>query len=385
MDYENDDIQIHEFIESVEPDYRYAGTEGYAQAMVEAVENYAIIEEYLTEADKNEKDYSNSNIRKDNGQFAKKEYHWNPDDTGKKEFKNKEGMISKFFGAIFRFIKAAIAKVKGFFATLRRKLTVLMAKGAQKISSFINRNVNLTDIGDSEFEVKKFNETNLNRLLMKDIKKDNKEPEAKSPAAIAKSISAYGISYNEDDDTFEVAENTNNKADMVDENVDKLKDALDDYKDACKNVTDDLISNTKEELVYSDEVTLNGRNIKSYYDTHNKKLLKSVDKCYSEIMKNFNKQIKGMQKSEKSLRKASHKTVTTGLLTRIRYAMKFQNVATKAAITMKYKTMQGIASASLAVYKSGLWAALKALGARGAHAVKTATESTHVDLLDRIQ
>lgn len=377
MDYDNDDIQIHELIESVEPDYKYAGTEGYAQAMVEAVESYAIIEEFINESDLLGPDGKPLGRKDSDEEDAPA---WNPDNTDKKEFKNKEGMISKFFGAIFRFIKAAIAKVKGFFATLRRKLTVLMAKGAQKISTFINKNVNLTEIGDSEFEVKTFSAKAESKL-------DNMDAyfsSFKGIDTVGKDLKQYGISYS-NDGIFTVDVIDTNKADIEDSDVEKIKDAYDTYKDACKEVTDDLITTTKESLVYENEVTLNGRNVKSYYDAHGKKLLKSTDKMYNIIMKAFNKMIKNTQKAEKNLRKASHKTVTTGLLTRMRYAMKFQNATTKCLITMKYKLMQGIASACLAVYKSGLWAALKCLGARGAHAVKSATESTRVDLFDRIR
>lgn len=384
MDYENDDIQIHEFIESVEPDYRYAGTEGYAQAMVEAVENYAIIEEYITEAEK-----------KPTGGL------WNGGDTSKPQtFKNKEGMISKFFGAIYRFIKAAIAKVKGFFATLRRKLTVLMAKGAQKVSSFINKNVNLTEIGDSEFEVKDLNADFFGSKVIDKLDAtataaadDGDVKAGKSMAKVIANLSHLGIIVGKDG--FEVTNfkknnrattaTTKKTADVSDEELEKLKDAFSDYKDLMNEATDNVIHDLKEKLVKEDEVTLNGRNVKSFYETYNNKLLKKIDKAYSHIMKIFNKDIKTSQKTEKNLRKASHGEVTSGQLTRIRYAMKLQNVSTKTLVTMKYKIMQGIASASLAVYKSGLWAALKCLGARGAHAVKSATESTSVDLFDRIR
>lgn len=370
MDYDNDDIRIHELIESVEPDLKYAGTEGYAQAMIEAVENYAIIEEFIQEADGDKKD------------GTEKKGYWGGGDGKTKSFKNKEGMISKFFGAIFRFIKAAIAKVKGFFATLRRKLTVLITKGAQKISGFINRNVNLTEIGDSEFEVKDLNKNFMTKLeglkLISDINNSD------SITKIMQSLKSKGI----DVDTDSVIEidsaYANDTSNTDDDEVEGLKELYSNTKEALNNATSDLITNIKEKLLAEDEVTLNGRNVKSFYDTYNKKLLKNVDKVYNVLMKNFNKQIKASQKTEKNLRKASHKELTSSQLFRIKYAMKFSNLVTKTLVTMKYKIMQGIASASLAVYKSGLWAALKCLGARGAHAVKTATESTRVDLLDRI-
>ena len=368
MDYENDDIQIHEFIESVESDLKYAGTEGYAQAMVEAVENYAIIEEFINEADGNKQE------------DTEKKGYWGGGDGEPKSFKNKEGMISKFFGAIYRFIKAAIAKVKGFFATLRRKLTVLITKGAQKISSFINRNVNLTEIGDSEFEVKDLNKDFMNKLEA--FKSISDITNNKNIEKIMQGLKSKGLDI--DGSLKFGVDNTTDTSNVEDDELDYFKELYSDAKEAYNDATSDLITNIKESLLAEDEVTLNGRNVKSFYDTYNKKLLKNVDKVYNALMKNFNKQIKQSQKNEKDLRKASHKGVTSGQLTRIKYAMKFCNLTTKTLVTMKYKIMQGIASACLAVYKSGLWAALKCLGARGAHAVKSATESTRVDLFDRI-
>ena len=135
--------QIMEFVESVEPDFRYQGTEGMMNIVTESAYNMVLMESAI-----NNSEYTTI----------------------------QEGMIGDFFGAIWArikkffnwivgIVKKVIAKIKAFFMAIRRKLTLAAAAALRKIGDVIRSNVNMDKQGgdDKDKEVK-YKSINLKKL-----------------------------------------------------------------------------------------------------------------------------------------------------------------------------------------------------------------------------
>lgn len=105
--YENNNELIDNFIESIEPDYRYATSDDLTTAMVESVENLAAVNDYVTECT-----YEAYAISESVSDFAKK--------VGAK--------ISAYFQLFLEIIKKFIAKVKSFFMNFKRQFSMALLK-----------------------------------------------------------------------------------------------------------------------------------------------------------------------------------------------------------------------------------------------------------------
>ena len=128
-----DDKMIIDFINNVEPDMSYGSSDGMTRAMVESAENMALINDYIVE--------------------STYEVYTEAEE-------NKEGVITKiknkiltYFILFVNLVKKAIEKVKGFFLSIKRKLTVAMAKAVKAIGNFVKNRV--SDLS-SEKEVETF-------------------------------------------------------------------------------------------------------------------------------------------------------------------------------------------------------------------------------------
>ena len=109
-----DNKMIIDFINNVEPDMSYGSSDGMTRAMVESAENMALINDYIVE--------------------STYEVYTEAEE-------NKEGVITKiknkihtYFILFVNLVKKAIEKVKGFFLSIKRKLTVAMAKALKAIA-----------------------------------------------------------------------------------------------------------------------------------------------------------------------------------------------------------------------------------------------------------
>ena len=116
-----DDKMIIDFINNVEPDISYGSSDGMTRAMVESAENMALINDFITESAYEV--YTETEDKQ--GFFAK--------------VKNK---VSVYFTLLINLIKKFIAKIKGFFVMVRRKLTAAMAKAVKSVASFLNNRIN---------------------------------------------------------------------------------------------------------------------------------------------------------------------------------------------------------------------------------------------------
>ena len=119
-----DDKMIIDFINNVEPDFSYGSSDGMTRAMVESAENMALINDYIVE--------------------STYEVYTEAEE-------NKEGVITKvknkihtYFILFVNLVKKAIEKVKGFFLSIKRKLTMAMAKVLKAIAKKILNTLNIS-------------------------------------------------------------------------------------------------------------------------------------------------------------------------------------------------------------------------------------------------
>ena len=117
-----DDKMIIDFINNIEPDTSYGTSESMARAMVESAENMALINDYIVEST-----YEVYTEAEDKQGFFSK-------------VKNK---IHRAFVLFVNIIKKAIEKVKGFFMTIKRKLTMVIAKALKTIMPSFAKAANL--------------------------------------------------------------------------------------------------------------------------------------------------------------------------------------------------------------------------------------------------
>ena len=100
-----DNEMIVDFINNVEPDFSYGTSDGMSRAMVESAENIARINDYITE--------------------SVYEVYTEADDSDKPGFLGKiANKIGIYFTLFMNIIKKFITKIKGFFMTINRKITM---------------------------------------------------------------------------------------------------------------------------------------------------------------------------------------------------------------------------------------------------------------------
>ena len=116
--------QIRSFVESVEPDLSYEGSDGLLSMVIESAENMMTINSFVEAEDKKEEDKENFLVR---------------------GAKTVGGWIKKAFEALVRLIKKLIEKIKGLFMNLFHKLKTLYAQAVKKIGEFVKKGVNFSD------------------------------------------------------------------------------------------------------------------------------------------------------------------------------------------------------------------------------------------------
>lgn len=115
-----DNQMIVDFINNVEPNFSYGTSDGMARAMVESAENMALINDYIVEST----------------------YEVYTEADGDRNIFGKiKDKLSVYFTLLMNVIKKFIAKIKGFFMTVKRKLTQAMAKAVKTIGEFLKNRV----------------------------------------------------------------------------------------------------------------------------------------------------------------------------------------------------------------------------------------------------
>lgn len=118
--------QVRSFVESVEPDFNYQGTDGLISMVIESAENVMTINAYIEAEDEKE----NFLVR---------------------GAKTVGGWVKTAFKAIYEFIKKIIAKIKAIFLSFFHKLKSMYASALEKIGHYLSSKIN---DGDEQYENK---------------------------------------------------------------------------------------------------------------------------------------------------------------------------------------------------------------------------------------
>ena len=307
-----DDKMIIDFINGIEPDFSYGSSDGMTRAMVESAENMALINDYIVES--TYEVYSESIISQ-----------------------NTKDRFTKFYAAFIYTIKKAIEKVKGFFLSIKRKLTMAMAKALKILGKKIVVNKD-KDVQDARKDVTKkyFNnakvyggDTNIKELntYAFDTKKYNELCDF-----INSSMSTLS----------DIKNNLNNGHTKIKEDFDKFI-----------NEKNDTGSVLLTKTVYKIRL---GVSDNKYLEKKIKEIFKDVDtimnEFYNRIMKSFNNSIL-------ELKKAENETKDMVLPNVIKTRYKAISSAIHIANYIKYKSSQLVASACLKMYKKSFSEAMK--------------------------
>lgn len=358
------DDEIRSFVESVEPDFDYHGTEGAMAMVVESAQNMINLEQAI--------EYGELTVQQENSITDAFKAIWK--------------RIKQFFNWILELIKKVLAKVKSFFMMLRRKLTMAAAKAFKTIGEFIKNHTNMDKTEAEEIEYKGLNKANVDTLI-KNIQAVSKgvNLDAAIVSKIMDNIPKNVIEEHDKSDvkaalmddiqvsmkSKEIA-NTFNPETVKQKVYDTIYPGLDG-----KN----FISELKEKLI---EKTMITASEKAFKDVFSNDILKNLDKAYDSIMKCHSFDIKNMNDIQKVVEKKAKeilgigedsKTVKSGLNKCL--SMIFKSTSGVMTIIHNATTtvVQAIASTLMSVYKSAFGATLKGLKRRAAYAVKSHKES----------
>ena len=368
--------QIMEFVESVEPDFRYQGTEGMMNIISESAYNMVLMESAI-----NNSEYTTI----------------------------QEGMIGDFFGAIWArikkffnwivgIVKKVIAKIKAFFMAIRRKLTLAAAAALRKIGDVIRSNVNMDKQGgdDKDKEVK-YKSINLKKLEvlknnLKEAAKYEKDEIDEYRAAITGGVFKYCDKLDNESDVTAAKKRIDDDSEEA-TNVDKINENA--LKELLANVVDDkdidaknIISSIKDALLVDDGITPSNDAFKSAFSG---KIVSAIDDTYKAAMKLYSDEfsiLKQMQseitKDVKKITEASAKDknlddkIKRRVLSVANYSLskmfKLLNITVNCTHQIAAKVAQAVASTSMTSYKSLLGAVLRGLSRRTSYSKNESVE-----------
>ena len=297
-----DNEMIVDFINNVEPDFSYGTSDGMSRAMVESAENIARINDYITES------------------FY--EVYTESDDPDKPGFFSKlSNKIDTYFTLFMNIIKKFITKIKGFFMSVKRKLTVAFTKAIKAVGNFLRNRINNNK--------KKFDAV---------TKKDE--------------VKIYEWNGKVLDKLRELNTFTGTKiAPTVD--YDKVTEYWDDVKEKIKNVAvadeKNNLSLLKEKITTFDPNTT----VKFLQDEYKINIDGKIKAVYNSIMKETNEIIKNLKKREEEIKKEFKKSSNKDSDTRETAKNRFKaiNYAINQYTLVKYRVAQKIASACFKYYK----------------------------------
>lgn len=365
------DDEIRSFVEAVEPDFAYEGTEGAMAMVVESAQNMITLEQGI-----------------EYGELAV----WQENVIGD-AFGAIWKRIKQFFNWILELIKKVLAKVKAFFMMLRRKLTMAAAKAFKTIGEFISKHSNAKKMESDTIEYRGLNVKNTTTLLnnipnvpkgikltpaiveqmLNQIPKDAVPDEYKAAAKAGLKEVGSG----------KTSQAISDVMNMIKENIgsDQVKQAV--YDQVFPGLDGkNFISELKEKLIEKKTMKPSEKNFKELYSND---ILKNLDKAYDSIMKLHSWDIKNMNEIQKivekktkellGIKKEGNQKVKAGLNKVLSLVFKYISSGLTIIHSAIATVGQAIASTLMSVYKSALGATLKGLKRRAAYAVKSHDES----------
>lgn len=336
-----DNEMIVDFINNVEPDFSYGTSDGMSRAMVESAENIANINEYINESVYdvyNEMEFdANGNAITGSGASDKKD-----DDSSKPGFFGKlYNKIDTYFQLFMRLIKKFITKIKGFFMTIKRKITVAFTKAIKAVGNFlrnrINNNKKKFDATEKEgIEIYQWNPQVITSIISGNYF-DSKLPQVMS------NMVARGSS-----DPYEFA-----------------KDAFSEIKEMIDDIAVAPEDGKKETLLTKKTVHFTPNQSEKFLQQEYKVNIDGkINQVYNAVMKETSASIKELKTAEKEIRKEFKKSSNKDDETRneIKSAFKAINYAINQSSLIKYRVSQKIATAAFKYYKKLFTAVRKVFG-----------------------
>ena len=330
-----DDKMVIDFINNVEPDMSYGSSDGMTRAMVESAENMALINDYIAES--TYEVYNESIIT----------------------HKTKDKLI-KFYAIFIYTIKKAIEKVKGFFLTIKRKITVAMAKALKILGKKI--------------------------VIHKDKYAQNARIDAENYFDASKG-KVYGSTDNiKELNTYAFdTKKYNELCDFINSSMSELSDIKNSFNNGHTKIKEDFDKFINEKNDTGSVLLTNtvykirlGVSNNKYLEKKIKEIFKDVDtimnEFYNRIMKSFDNSILELKKAEKETKDMESPNVV-----KTRY--KVISNAIHVANYIKYKSSQLVASACLKMYKKSFSEAMKISEKVGFHTLtdKNGTPVEHID------
>ena len=281
-----DDKMIIDFINGIEPDMSYGTSNGMARAMVESAENMALINDFIAEST-----YEVYSEAEDNQGFFT-------------EVKNK---IHTYFVLFVNLVRKAIEKVKGFFMTIKRKLTMAMAKALRSVS------LKIFSPSKTATPSKYAPEVNSNVIAKVYIWDEKKV------ARLSKIINTINGNFSTNSDTFDPEA--------------QKKSFIDNWKPEGLLKEMDLSINTAQE----------------FYKNLEKNITSVIDDFFNTTMKSFSDTLKLLKTKEEEAKK-NYSNDPHEL------SAKLKDISKKIHTfnTIRYKGAQITASAALKIYKRSI-------------------------------
>lgn len=249
------DDEIRSFVEAVEPDLSYKGTEGSMAMLVESAQNMIALEDFI-----HTDTYQEGVVGDVAGAV------WNK--------------IKKFFALIVNLIKKIIAKIKSFFIALRRKITMAAATAMKKIGEFVQKHTDMNKTVKDTIAYRGLNVTATQKFI-DSINGWAKQNDQKLEHVI--------------NETLEATLKAKGKVVEL-----KREDLL---NDDCKSILEGsdyktFIQKTKEALIEEKELVPSN---KAFEEIYKSQLLKNLDAAYNAIIKAKAIKLATSSKLEKSI------------------------------------------------------------------------------------
>lgn len=364
-----DNDMIVQYINGVEPDFSYGTSDGMSRAMVESVENMAMINDYITEST-----YEVITEAKDD----------------KPGFWGKLGnKISYYFTLFMKLVNKFITKIKGFFMMVKRKLTVAFAKAIKAVAGFlrnrINNNKKKFDKVDEEDEVKKYkwNEEAVDEVIR--ICTTSEDPIDKVIINIANNVAKNDIAGIDDKGhnltikkgdykaaakyaLITSANMNKNNTTTPSAEYDKVVEQFNDIKDKLNNIVVNESENNNNgavALLSEALVTFSPNDVDSFLKTEfNQNVSKYVDKVYNGVMNGTKNIIKLLKEVEKIVKKCFKKTINKDSATFSdgKTVFKTINYSINQFNLLRYRASGKMASACFKYYKKLFSAVRKVFG-----------------------
>lgn len=327
-----DNEMIVDFINNVEPDFSYGTSDGMSRAMVESAENIATINEYINESVYEAYTEAESDAASDDKN----------DDSSKPGFFGKlYNKIDTYFQLFMRLVKKFITKIKGFFMTIKRKITVAFTKAIKAVGNFlrnrINNNKKKFDATEKEgIEIYQWNPQVLTSII------SGNYFDSKIPQVMA------NVAARDSSDPYEVAK------DLISE----IKEMIDDIAVAPED-------GKKETLLTKKTVHFTPNQSEKFLQQEYKVNIDGkINQVYNAVMKETSATIKDLKTAEKEVRKAFKKSSNKDDETRneIKSAFKALNYVINQSSLLKYRVSQKIATAAFKYYKKLFTAVRKVFG-----------------------